>query len=381
MNARAYDATALVLQGGGALGSYQCGVVEGLVEAGIEPTWVAGISIGAINAAIVAGNEASRRIERLQGFWNDICRQPGWSGLGWPGLPPELMPEPMQAWSAGLASWRAVIEGQNGFFRPRVAPPMIAGAGTPETASWYDTSALRRTLERHVDFDRINHRAAMRFSVGAVQVRTGNMQYFDNRRQRIGAQHVMASGALPPGFPAVAIDGEPYWDGGLVSNTPLLQVLSDCAQVDRLLVFQVDLWSARGKDPTSVPEVAERQKDIQFSSRTRMVTDLMKRELQHQRDLSALLALVPASRRDAPAARRAATASVPRRCNVMHLIYQAKQQAGQAKDYEFSASTMRAHWAGGLDDVRRTLAHDDWFAVPTDAEPFVTHDVHRRLAG
>lgn len=373
----AYDQVALVLQGGGALGSYQGGVVEGLEEAGIEPTWVAGISIGALNAAVIAGNAPARRVERLRAFWREICRQPGGWADAWPLPLCDAVPEPLQAWLAGLASWRALLEGQNGFFRPRWAPPLLPGSGDAQNASWYDTRTLRGTLERFVDFDRLNHRHAMRVSVGAVQVRSGNMQYFDNRSGRLGPEHFMASGALPPGFPAVLVDGQPYWDGGLVSNTPLLHVLRHSAPHGALLVFQVDLWSARGETPTSLAEAAERQKDIQFSSRTRLVTELFRRELQHRRELAELLALVPARQRRAAAARRAARVWPASRCNVIHLIHQGKHRAGQAKDYEFSATTMRTHWASGLDDLRRTLAHPQRLALPSAERPFVTHDVHR----
>jgi NTE family protein len=372
---------ALVLQGGGALGSYQAGVFEGLTEAAIEPHWVAGISIGAINAALIAGNAPERRVDRLREFWREICRQPGWLADAWPLLPPaDAMPAPLQAWRAGVASWRALLEGQHGFFHPRWAPPLVSGSGSAQTASWYDTGALRDTLERLVDFDRLNDPRGMRVAIGAVQVRSGNMRYFDNRRCRLGSQHVMASAALPPGFPAVLIDGEPYWDGGLVSNTPLLHVLHACDARRDMLVFQVDLWSARGPSPTSLPEAAERLKDIQYSSRTRLVTDLMRRELQHRRELTELLALVPPERRSAPAARHAASAGSPRRCNVIHLIHQSKHREGQNKDYEFSAATMRAHWLNGLDDLRRTLRLPQCLALPPPDHPFVTHDVQHHGA-
>ena len=372
----AYDEVALVLQGGGALGSYQAGVVEGLLEAGIEPNWVAGISIGAINAAIVAGNAPADRLTRLQDFWRDVCRPPGL--LAEDSLPdPAGWPEPLQAWRAQWASWSALLMGQNGFFKPRFNPPWWPGQGQPDTASWYDTAALRPTLERVVDFDRLNHPSAMRLSVGAVQVSSGNLRYFDNRRQRIGPEHIMASGALPPGFPAVVIDGEAYWDGGLVSNTPLLEVLNPSEPARARLVFQVDLWRARGPMPTSLEEVAERQKDIQYSSRTRMVTDQMRALSCHRRDLAALLALLPDGAREHPVVSRLQAVAELRRCNVLHLIYQGKPGEGQSKDYEFSAGTMRQHWASGLADLRHTLQHPSWLNLPEASEPFVTHDVHR----
>ncbi|MEK8088012.1 patatin-like phospholipase family protein [Aquabacterium sp. A3] len=371
-----FDEVALVLQGGGALGSYQAGVVEGLLDAAIEPTWVAGISIGAINAAIVAGNEPATRLSALQGFWNEVCRSPApWAPVDVPGV--AAWPEPWQVWHGHVAAWSALLWGQSGFFKPRWAPPLWPGAGSAASASWYDTSALKATLERHVDFDRINHPGSMRLSVGAVRVRTGNMQYFDNRRHPLRAEHVMASGALPPGFPAVMIDGEPYWDGGLVSNTPLQQVLDSGRCARNMLVFQVDLWPARGDSPSSLGEVAERLKDIQYSSRTRMITDHMRAKAQHQRELAELLALIPANRRNDALVQRMQARAELQRCNVVHLIYQGKPCDGESKDYEFSALTMRRHWASGLADMRHSLERPGWLAVPTDEQPFVTHDVHR----
>jgi NTE family protein len=371
-----FDETALVLQGGGALGSYQAGVIEGLLQARIEPTWVAGISIGAINAALVAGNPPDARLQALNGFWQAVCAAPApWLPLDWPGTAD--WPEPLQMMRMQHAAWSALLWGQPGFFKPRWAPPLWPGAGQVSTASWYDTTALKGTLERHVDFDRINHPKAMRLSVGAVQVRTGNMQYFDNRGQHIRAEHIMASGALPPGFPAVMIDGEPYWDGGLVSNTPLHYVLDTDRCSRNMLVFQVDLWPAKGNSPTSLGEVAERLKDIQYSSRTRLITSHMSEQVQHKRDLAELLALIPASKQNEPAVQRLKAKAEVQRCNVVHLIYQGKPCDGESKDYEFSATTMKRHWASGLSDMAHSLERPGWLTVPSDEQPFVTHDVHR----
>jgi predicted acylesterase/phospholipase RssA len=231
----AYANIALVLQGGGALGSYQAGVYEGLSEAGIWPNWVAGISIGALNAAVIAGNPPAQRVAQLRAFWEHICRQP------W--LPPQLhaafgghalaLPDGVRRWVDQIEAARTIFEGQNGFFVPRPLAPVLPGVGSPTTASYYDTSPLRATLERFADFDRINRPDEMRVSVGAVQVRTGNLVYFDNTRTTLRPEHFMASGALPPGFPAVEVDGELYWDGGLVSNTPLLAAARHAGVPDR----------------------------------------------------------------------------------------------------------------------------------------------------
>jgi NTE family protein len=381
-----YPVVALVLQGGGALGSYQAGVFEGLHEAGVEPNWVAGISIGALNAAIIAGNPRERRVEQLRAFWETICRPPllpasPLSAAG--GLFEPWLRAMEAAWQQGITAinageaWRALTEGQNGFFVPRVPPPWTQYRPGPAAASWYDTTPLRDTLLRFVDFDLLNHPSSMRVSVGAVDVSTGNFEYFDNRRGALAPEHFMASGALPPGFPPVRIGERWYWDGGLVSNTPLSVVLGELPRQDAL-VFQVDLWSARGVIPRDLNEVANRQKDIQFSSRTRLVTTMLATEQTQAKLLRELLELVPPARRAHPAFARAEQAANDRRVNVVHLIYDDKDSEGHFKGYQFSAMTMRDHWRAGLTDLQRTLAHPDWLDRPSqDEAPFVTHDVHR----
>jgi NTE family protein len=375
---RTYPTVALVLQGGGALGAYQAGVVEALAESGVQPHWVAGISIGALNAAIIAGNPPAERVSKLRAFWDAICQPPLLAApLAIPPLDGMSWPLAMQNGLSGMAALRTMFEGQAGFFLPRVpAPPFAPWRRGPGTASWYDTAPLRVTLERLVDFDRINDARAMRVSVGAVNVRTGNFAYFDNTRQTLRAEHFMASGALPPGFPAVEIDGEFYWDGGMVSNTPLYQVLVDRPCHDAL-IFQVDLWSAQGALPHDLAQVAARSKDIQFSSRTRLVTEYMRRDLEQQRLLHDLMELVPPERRSDPAYRRAEARASGALTNLVHLIYRDKPYEGHYKDYEFSAASMRQHWRSGLDDMRHTLAHPHWLDAPTPENPFVTHDVHR----
>ncbi|MGO4304557.1 DUF3734 domain-containing protein [Cupriavidus sp. RAF12] len=374
----AYAVRALVLQGGGALGAYQAGVYQGLSEGGIHPNWIAGISIGALNAAVIAGNPPETRVAQLRAFWEYICAQP-WL----PGLPVDLLtetaptwPEPMRIWFDSFNAARAMLEGQRGFFTPRGITDLWARCDDPARASYYDTAPLKATLERFADFDRINHPREMRVSVGAVNVRTGNFAYFDNTRQTLRPEHFMASGALPPGFPAVEIDGEYYWDGGLVSNTPLQEVLTAQPRRDAL-IFQVDLWSARGKLPHNLLDVAERQKDIQYSSRTRAITDYMREQQNYRRMLSELMALVPPSKRDDPWYQRAADHACDARRNVIQLIYRDKSFEGSAKDYQFGALTMHEHWASGLEDIRDTLRHPKWLAMPGPERPFVTHDVHR----
>jgi NTE family protein len=380
-----FHTIALVLQGGGALGAYQAGVFEGLAEAGIEPDWAAGISIGAINAALIAGNAPERRVERLRAFWDTVTAPP-------------LLPATADWWSQAVErsgdvartamNWfeasRALLEGQRGFFVPRLPSPAFAAQAPLDALGFYDTAPLQATLERLVDFDRINHAQGMRLTLSAVDVESGNYELFDSRRGRwagrVGARHIMASGALPPGFAAVEIEGRYYWDGGLVSNTPLATVLDDEPRCDTL-AFQVDLWSAHGPRPSNLLDVEERGKDIRYSSRTRAVTRQFEREQRLRRVLREVLARVPRGQRDDAWCREAAALASDQRFNVVHLIYREKPWDGHHKDYEFSAASMRDHWASGLADLRRTLAHPEWLSIPSPDASSVTHDVHRGNGG
>lgn len=380
-----FPRVALVLQGGGALGAYQGGVYQGLDEAGIHCDWVAGVSIGALNAAVIAGNPPRQRLARLREFWETIC------------LPDFMLPIAIAADAAieifgtparkllnAVNAWRAVVEGQQGFFVPRGPAMWWADVADPALASVYDTTPLRSTLERLVDFDRINA-GEMRVSIMAVNAQTGNLEVFDNQegptKGRLRPEHFMASGSLPPGFPPVEIAGQYYWDGGLVSNTPLSLVLSDKPRLTTL-AFQVDLWSARGPLPTNIYDAQERARDIQYSSRTRLITDAMAAEQAHRQLVRELLQRVPpAHRRDDPLCRAAAQEAISRQFCVIHLIYQGKEWDGMAKDYEFGPLTMRDHWASGLEDLQRSLAEPTWLELPPENCPFVTHDVHRRAGG
>src|SRR3954451_9713974 len=278
----------LVLQGGGALGSYQAGAFQALCRSGFEPEWVAGISIGAINSAIIAGNEAAKRVDRLKEFWDMVSSPVSWN----PVTSGERARSLFNETSAALIA----TFGVPGFFTPRIPPAPLWPPGSPGSQSYYDTSPLKKTLENLVDFDRIND-LKIRLSVGAVGVTSGNFKYFDNFEfkklgKKIGPEHIMASGALPPGFPSIVIEGEHYWDAGIASNTPLDYVLD--AETDRdLLIFQIDLFSARGDLPTSLLEATEREKDIRFSSRTRMNTDKNKQVHNARRAVRDLISKLP----------------------------------------------------------------------------------------
>ena len=373
--ATAFESIALLLQGGGALGAYQAGVYEQLIESGIEPTWVAGISIGAINAAIIAGNARQDRVGRLREFWNLVsdAGDHGWSDY-WFSL---LRGDGQREWGNQLSAGRIMAKGVPGFFEPRMPPPYLMPNGGG-ASSYYDTSALKSTLERLVDFDRINAKE-MRFSVGAVNVGTGNFAYFDNESHTIGAKHVMASGALPPAFEAVEIDGEFYWDGGLVSNTPLDWVLSSRSGLDTL-VLQVDLWSARGMIPENFTQVAVRMKEVQFSSRTRTATDAFCKLQQLRASFNELLVQMPPELAATPAAMMLADASDPAVYNIVQLIYRSAKYEGQAKDFEFSRLTMEEHWRAGYDDAAVTLTHPEVLTPPTTVQGVAMYDFVSKAA-
>jgi NTE family protein len=340
------------------------------------PNWFCGISIGALNAAILAGNPPELRLERLTEFWDTICSSavfPDWSAND-RFLPP-LGTGDIRAAANAFAATRALFEGQRGFYKPRLLPPFFVVGGGSEATSYYDTAPLKETLERLVDFDRINSRE-VRVSVGAVDVETGNFAYFDNANRTLRPEHFMASGALPPGFPAIEIDGRHYWDGGLISNTPLVEVLNHPPRRDSL-AFQVDLWSARGSMPKNVFDVMERTKDIQYSSRTRVGTDMSLEIQKLRRTVRMLLQKLPESMADDPDVASARDLSCSKVNNVIHLIYQNKAFEAYHKDYEFSRLTMREHWESGLEDIRNTLSHPEWLERPTNEAGVVTHDVHR----
>jgi NTE family protein len=367
-----FECIALVLQGGGALGAYQAGVYEALSEAGIHPNWIAGISIGAINAAIIAGNAPEARVDRLRKFWTQATADGPWSGAGdaCVGL---ARGDAMRQWLNQMSAGFAMASGARGFFTARRLPPWFQPAGTIEATSFYDTSNLKRTLEQLVDFGRVNA-GTLRFSVGAVNVRTGNFVYFDNKTHTIRPEHVMASGALPPGFPAVEIEGEHYWDGGLVSNTPLQWVVESEPRRDTL-AFQVDLWSARGDFPRNMLEVMTREKEVRYSSRTRAGTDQFKHVQRLRRAVADLLEKLPEDLRNSAEAKLLGTAADHKVYNIIHLIYRAKNYEGHSKDYEFSRLSMEEHWRAGYHDARRTLRHPEVLKRPTNHAGVLTFDL------
>ena len=360
----------LVLQGGGALGSYQAGAFQALCHQGFEPEWVAGISIGAVNAAIIAGNDQKQRVDRLKEFWEMVSAPVPWN--------PVLQTDRGRSIYNETSAAIIATFGVPGFFTPRLPPAPLWPHGSPQAQSYYDTAPLRRTLERLVDFDRIND-LKCRLSIGAVGVTSGNFRYFDNlefRRQgkRIEPEHIMASGALPPGFPSIVIDGEHYWDGGIASNTPLDYVLD--AETDRdLLIFQVDLFSARGPLPETLLEAAEREKDIRFSSRTRLNTDKNRQIHNARKAVRDLIAKLPEDLQHDASVEFLRKAAKENTVTVVHLIYKSKNYESSSKDYDFSHLAMVEHWEAGVRDVHLSMRRKEWLERPQSGETMVTYDL------
>ena len=360
----------LVLQGGGALGSYQAGVYETLASSEYLPDWVAGISIGSINAAIIAGNPPEDRVQRLRNFWDDITT----TTKMWPAVPPG----PLAAWQNRASALTTVMFGQPGFFTPR---PLQDWFLPDNFVSYYTTTALKQTLARHVDFDRINGARDMRLSVGAVNVRTAQFSYFDSEKITIRPEHVMASGALPPVFPPVEIDGEQYWDGGLFSNTPL-QYMVDYSPRRSRLIFQVDLFPAHGCLPDNFDEINEREKDVRYSSRTRLTTEMLREKHDVRHAINELHKLLPPDIANTEQAKRLYEYGCVTEMDIVQLIYRPIEPQGALKDFQFARSTMEARWQQGRSDARTTLHASPWLApMPKELGVRVFDVIHEILVG
>jgi NTE family protein len=357
----------LVLQGGGALGSYQAGVYEALASSEYTPDWVAGISIGAINAAIIAGNAPRDRVHRLRSFWEEIT------------APTVLWPQATGAlavWQRWTSAVMAIAFGQPGFFSPHLQ----TWTACDERLSYYSTSALRGTLERLVDFDRINAGKEIRLSVGAVNIETGDFAYFDSREMTISPEHVMASGALPPGFPPIEIEGELFWDGGLFSNTPL-QYMVDYYPRRSRVIFQVDLFPARARHrPINLDQVYEREKDVRYSSRTRLATNTLLERHDVRHAINELHKLLPPEIASTEQAKRLYEHGCVTTMDIVQLIYRPDEPQGSLKDFEFSRPTMELRWQQGVADARTTLLASPWLApMPKDIGVRVFDVIHNIL--
>jgi NTE family protein len=330
--------------------------------------------MGAINGAIIAGNKPAERVKKLRDFWERITPASAFLGQTSTFAPfigewGEMARNFINQISAG----EAALKGVPGFFTPRMPPPWFYPAGSSSALSFYTTERLAETLEEFIDFDILNA-GDIRYTTSAVNISSGNYTLFDGAEQRINTAHVMASAALPPGLPAVEIDGEHYWDAGLISNTPLQWIMNEEYKKDTL-VFQVDLWSARGEFPKDVIEVMTREKEIQYSSRTRSMTDRFKRVHQLRHAFADLYEEMPQELKETKEAKLLHAASSKEVYNIVHLIYRARAYEGYSKDYEFSRLSMEEHWKAGFNDTMRTLRHKEILHMPTNNNGIMTYDL------
>jgi NTE family protein len=352
----------LVLQGGGALGAYQGGVYQALHEAGVEPDWLIGTSIGAINASIIAGNRPEDRLSRLQEFWRRVERSTFWGAFpAWTGV------------SDALSSWTTLATGIPGFFETNMRA--FLGAHVPlgaDHAGYYSTKPLKQTLEELVDFSLINDKTT-RLTVGAAHVRSSVMHYFDSREMNIEPAHVMASGALPPAFPAVRIDGELYWDGGILSNTPTERIFEENPRHNSL-IFAVHLWNATGMEPETIWEILHRHKDVQYSSRiaSHIVRQREAHRLRHV--ITELLKYIPDEKRKDPMVRELASYSCRTRMHVVRLLAPRLDNESHIKDIDFTTAGIRTRWEAGYADTKRALERQAWLDECDLLEGVILHE-------
>lgn len=358
---------ALVLQGGGALGAYQAGVYQALHEHALTPDWVVGTSIGAINGAIIAGNRRDQCLERLKQFWHDIS----FADI----IDMRKVPDPARQFNIRLSTIKAVWQGVPGFFTPRI-PDLFATnlPVPPETASFYDTSDLERSLRKLVDFDYLNSPGGIRLTMHAMQVTAGKLVTFDNREHTLGIEHVMASGALPPGFPPIRIDGELYWDGGLFSNTPLETVLDDEPRVDTLC-FMVDLWSAEGAEPRTFDEVQTRQKDVTYASRSKRHIENYLRMHNLRRMVRALHKRMPAELQRESDLKDIELVGGDTTMHIVRLAYAGRDWNMASKDINFSRGSIEWRWEQGYQDAVRALEHAAWVSFVPAETGLVVHEL------
>ena len=351
----------LVLQGGGALGAYQAGVYHALHENDIEPDWIVGTSIGAINASLIAGNVRADRLERLKEFWTRMAYRPPFGVPAWTGLPDTL------------AYWNTILRGIPAFFEPN--PAAFLGTHVPlrvDSAGFYSTAPLEKTLRELVDFSLVNQ-CRPRLTVGAAHVRTSEMKYFDSRDGEIGVKHIMASGALPPAFPAVRIDGELYWDGGILSNTPT-EVIFDDNPRKNSLIFAVHLWNPMGEEPGSILEILNRHKDIQYSSRVASHITRQRQMHRMRHVIRELAKLLPEEARRTQQAQALAAFGCHTTMHVVRLLAPRLENENHTKDVDFSPSSIRMRWEAGYTKTMRALEQAPWENEFDPLEGVILHE-------
>jgi NTE family protein len=371
-----FERVALVLQGGGALGAYQAGVYQALHEANIGVDWLCGTSIGAINGAIIAGNPPEKRVERLRDFWETVTAPPvripnfpWFTELAWNGN------AHTRYWANRMSAFSTMLHGAPGFFSPRPLPPLNSTADSPEAVSYYDITPLKQTLSRLVDFDLIND-DSMRFTVLATNVRSGERAYFENREQEIGSAHILASASLPPSFPPTEIDGEYFWDGGVISNSPMQFVIDNRGR-HTALVFQVDLWDENGEVPLDIPSANLRAMEIHSASRINISLEQYKRMQKFRMALRRFIDELPAQCQNDPDVQFLSEQARGKVATIVQLKYQSNKFETAGKMFEFSRRAMEEHWQAGYGDTRTALGEPAVFELPDVAEAARIFDVHR----
>jgi NTE family protein len=374
-----FERVTLVLQGGGALGAYQAGVYQAIDEAHIGVDWICGTSIGGINGALIAGNPPERRVERLREFWEAVSKPPikipnipWFSELPWNGN------GHARYWTNKMSAFATMFQGVPDFFSPRAFPPLNSAAESPDLVSYYDTSPLRATLARLVDFDLINSQP-LRLSIGATNVRTGTPIYFDNLQRTITSAHVMAGASLPPGFPPTEIDGEYYWDGAVVSNSPMQFVVDDRPRYSAL-VFQVDLWDANGEVPLDIPSANLRAMEIHGASRLNITLEQYKKMHKFRHALSRFLDQLPDRCENDPEVKFLAEEARVKVATVVQLKYQSNKYETAGKIFEFSRTGMEEHWRSGYEDTKAALGEPGILELPHVSEAARIFDVHHGWA-
>lgn len=367
-NKKPYNFIVCTFQGGGALGAYQAGILRALDEAKYYPDWYVGTSIGAINAAIAAGNPEKVRVEKIIQFWESIATP---NAIDESMLPNDPMSRKLQHLLSAHAS---MLWGQPGFFVPRIPAPGFGWQGCPDTLSYYDTKPLRDTLEHYIDFDRINKDKSVRLSVGAVEVCSGTMVYFDSHKQVIGPEHIMASGALPPGFPAVEVDGKFYWDGGITNNSPIGYVFTH-PEHKNMLCFMIDLFDSYGLYPTTLDEVLKRKKDIEYSSRFVHMIKLYQEVQVLKNNIKLLTKLIPEEQKHSQEMRLCCSRGQETTINLVRFLCKHDKTELASKDFEFSKKTIHERIATGYQDVKRAIKKSPWNKKVPITEGIVLHDM------
>lgn len=357
----------LVLQGGGALGAYQAGVYQAMHEHGLTPDWVVGTSIGAINAALIAGNERSVRLQRLHAFWQEVAH----GDL----IDMQRVPDPARRLNTMLTTFDSVTQGVTGFYSPRWFNPFWVGwPVAADTASFYDTAPLEETLTRLVDLHALNASSGIRLTVSAIKVTCGQLDNFDTAHRAVGIKHVMASGALPPGFPPVRVDGELYWDGGLYSNTPLEIVLADEPRVDTVC-FMVDLWSPEGQEPQTLEQVQTRQKDVLYASRSRRHIDAYLRGHKLRRLVRMLRSKLPEGALNEEEQRELDAVGADTTMHIVRLAYAGRDWQMASKDINFSRGSIEWRWQQGYQDALRAIDDGAWRTIAPEGAGVLVHEI------